>query len=87
VYKFYSDKKNSGKTFTVNHFLAENVPRSTIYDIIKRVEDEIGPNRKPRSGRKPKIMTKSGIDKLCKMFDHKCGISQTKAEKIMKRSQ
>ena len=32
-------------------------------------------------------MTKSGIDKLCKMFDHKCGISQTKAAKIMKCSQ
>jgi len=86
VYKFYSDNKNNGKIFTVNHFLAENVPRSTIYDIIKRVEDEIGPDRKPGSGRKPKIMTKSGIDKLCKMFDHKCGISQRKAAKKMKCS-
>ena len=58
VCKFYSDNKNNGKIFTVNHFLAENVPRSTIYDIIKRVEDEIGPDRKPGLGRKTKIMTK-----------------------------
>ena len=70
VYKFYSDNKNNGKIFTVNHFLAENVQRSTIYGIIKRVEDDIGPDRQPGSGRKPKIMTKSGIDKFCKVFDH-----------------
>ena len=58
VYKFYYDNKNNGKIFTVNLFLAEIVPRSTIYGIIKRVEDEIGPDRQPGSGRKPKIMTK-----------------------------
>ena len=39
VYKFYSDNKNNCKIFIVYHFLAENVPRSTIYGIIKRVED------------------------------------------------
>ena len=81
MYKSYSDNKNNGKIFTVNHFLPQNLPRSTIYDIIKRVEDEIAPDRKPGSGRKPKIMTKSRFDKLCKMFDHKCGISQRKAAK------
>ena len=83
MYKFYSDNKNDGKIFTVNHFLAENVPISTICQIIKRVEDEIGPDRKLG---KPKIMTKSGIDKFCKMFDHKCGISQRKAANKMKCS-
>jgi len=33
----------------------ENVPITTIYDIIKRFED--GPARQPGSGKKPKIMT------------------------------
>ena len=60
------------KSLQITIFLAENVPQSTIYGIIKRVEDEIGLDRKPGSGRKPKIMTKSGIDKIYKMFDHKC---------------
>ena len=29
-------------------------------------------------------MTKSGLSKLSKLFDHKCGISQRKGAKIMK---
>ena len=41
--------------YTINNFLDENVPITTIYDIIKRFED--GPARQPGSGKKPKIMT------------------------------
>ena len=67
--------------------LAENVPRSTIYEIIKRFQDGIGPVRQPGSGKKPKLMTKSGIDKLCKIFVHKCGIFQRKAARKMKCDQ
>ncbi len=39
--------------------------------------------RRTGCGRKPKIMDKSGLTKLCKLFDHKCGISQRKGAKIM----
>ena len=39
-----------------NFFLAENVPRSTIYEIIKRFEDGIGLARQPGSCKNPKII-------------------------------
>ena len=34
VYKFYFENKNKGKIYTVNHFLKENIAKSTIYEII-----------------------------------------------------
>ena len=37
------------KTFTVNHFAAEDVPRSFLFDILKRKEDGISSER--QSGR------------------------------------
>ena len=72
------------KTFTVNDFKAEGISRSTIYGIIQRAEKGIPPERRSGGGRKAKIMTKSGLSKLSKLFDHKCGISQRKGAKIMK---
>jgi hypothetical protein len=39
VYKFFGENKNLGKSFTVKHFTAEKVPRSTIYDILSRLEN------------------------------------------------
>ena len=34
VYKFFEAKKELGKIYTVNHFTAEKVPRSTVYRIL-----------------------------------------------------
>ena len=84
VYQFFKKHSDKSKTFTVDHFKNEGIPKSTIYDIIKRAENGISSERKPGSGKKPNIMTKSGLSKLSRLFDHKCGISQRKRAKIMK---
>lgn len=65
--------------FTVDHFLAEQVPRSTIYRVLGRFTNNIGPERKKGSGRKAKKMDKKNINQLKKMFDMHHGISQRQA--------
>lgn len=86
VYQFFEKHSDKPKSFTVNHFKDEGIARSTIYDIIKRAEDGISSERRKGTGKKPKIMTKSGLSRLCKLFDHKCGISQRKSARIMRCS-
>ena len=49
VYKFFEENKNLGKSYTVKHFTVEKVSRSTIYDILSRLEDFLA-QRKPGSG-------------------------------------
>ena len=38
VYAFHEQHSDKPKTFTVNHFEAEGVPLSTLFDILKRKE-------------------------------------------------
>ena len=85
VYQFYQENSDKPKSFTVSHF--ENISRSTIYRIIKRIEEDKSFERQTGSGRKTKIMTKRAISQLTKLFDHKCGISQRIASKNFKCSQ
>jgi transposase len=86
VYAFFNKNKKLGKMFTVRHFMAENVPRSTIYDILKRSE-YFPPERKQGSGQTPQKMTKVQLNKLKKAFDHKDNISQRQAAKKFDISQ
>ena len=87
VYEFYEDNRDKGKTFTVKHFLAEKVPKRTIYRLIDSAENESGPARAPGTGRKATVMTKQGIKKLTAMFDQMCNISQRQAARKFKCSQ
>ena len=41
VYEFHEKNCDKPKTFTVNHFKAEGVPRSTLFKVLKRKEDGI----------------------------------------------
>ena len=84
VYQFYFENYDKKKNFTVKHFAAEKVPKSTIYSIIKRAESNYSYNRAVGSGKKAKIMTKAGIKRLCTLFDHKCNISHRQAARKMK---
>ena len=52
--EFYLNYKNAAKKFTYDHFKLENIPKSTIYKIIKRVESESGYQRVQGSGVKAK---------------------------------
>ena len=79
VYEFYLNYKNAGKTFTYVHFKVENIPKSTIYKIIKRAEIESGYQRVRGSGVKAKKITRTNIERLKLMFDHKDGVSQRQA--------
>ena len=86
AYAFFNENRSLGKIFTVRHFMAEKVPRSTVYGILKRSE-YFPPERKQGSGQTPKKMTKVQLNKLKKAFDHKDNISQRQAAKKFKCSQ
>jgi hypothetical protein len=49
LYAFHEKDCDISKKFTVNHFEAEIFPSSTLFDILKREEDGILPER--QSGR------------------------------------
>ena len=76
VYEFYLNYRNVGKKFTYDHFKTENIPKSTIYKIIKRAKSESGYQRVQGSGGKAKKMTKTNIKRLKLMFDHKDEVSK-----------
>ncbi len=38
VYKFYIQNKALGEKYTLDHFKAENIPKSTLYSIIELAE-------------------------------------------------
>ena len=81
--------------YLVKHFQAENVPRRTIYDVIKRAENKFGHERKAGSGRIGKKMQKSKVTQAKTIFDHqddnsqiqvarKFSISQSYVNKLLK---
>ena len=86
VYNFYNANKSLGKMFTVRHFMAEKVPKSTIYNILARSE-YFPPENKKRSDQLAKKMSKAQLDRLKKAFDHKDNISQRQAAKKFNISQ
>ena len=79
ICQFFEKNKKLGNKATLQHFLAEGIARSTIYDAIKRVNDGIGPERRKGSGRPVKKMPPKQIKLLQRHFDHKDGKSQREA--------
>lgn len=75
IYNFYLENRSHGKEFTVNHFKAENVPKTTIYRIIQSAENDSGHQRIVGSGRKAQIMTKKRIGHLKKTFKGRDGVT------------
>ena len=57
----------------------ENVPKSTIYDIINRAENGSGYKRVSGSGRTPRKMNAFNLKQLKRMFDNRDGVSQKEA--------
>ena len=76
VYRFAETHSNWSKSAIVKHFMVENVPKTTIYDILRRMQNKIGPDRKVGSGPKPTKMTKAKVTLLKSMIDHSDGVSQ-----------
>jgi|688.fasta_scaffold392819_1 transposase len=76
VYSFAELHPRWSKSAIVKHFMLENIPRSTIYNILHRKENKIGSNRKVGSGRLAIKFNKTNIKRLKKTLDHSHGISQ-----------
>lgn len=70
VYKFYSENIAKGKPFTVSHFVHEGIPKSTVYDILRRQGDGLPAKRISGTGRKAKIFTIKKLDSLQKMVNN-----------------
>ena len=58
VYEFIEINPELSKNVIVKHFMMESIPRSTLYKILKRKENNILPDRQVGSGRKAVKMTK-----------------------------
>lgn len=87
IFQFYLENCTLGNKATVEHFLAEGVPRSTIYDIIQRARDNIPPERQSGQGRKAEKMPKARVKRLQAHFDHRDGRSTRQAAEVFDISQ
>ena len=67
------------KILIVKHFRMENIPRSTIYSIIKRCENGLPIEDKSRTGRAAK-MHHEQQQKLKKCAENRVGVGQRKLE-------
>lgn len=76
VYAFLNLHPEADKSFVVNHFRIEQVPKSTVYDILKRRENNIGAERQSGTGRPAVKMPTTKVNQLVKRINHKDGISQ-----------
>ena len=82
VAQFYQNHRELGKKYTVKHFVAEGISKSTVYNVLKRIDDGETLERRPGSGRKAKKMTQSKINNVKRDLEHKVGSSVSVGQKI-----
>ena len=85
-YKFFEDNKKFGKMYTVNHFLAEKVPRRTIYSILSRFEYSPA-QRKSGSDRTRQKLRQRKVNQIIKDFNHKAARSHRQSARKFNVSQ
>ena len=73
----YSLVRQMSKTHLAKHFQIENIPRTTIYRIIKRFEDGLPCENKARKGR-PSELNKQEQQKLKDCTENTVVVSQRK---------
>lgn len=76
VVNFWKENSHKGKKFVAKHFLEENIPKSTVYRLIKCAEQGEAGERRVGSGRPIKIATKSNIRYIKNFFNNSSGKSQ-----------
>ena len=74
IVQHYVTVAKKQKNITVNHFLAENIPRQTIYNIIRKYDTSDVVGDRPRSGR-PRKISSGERTRLKRLVNHKTGIS------------
>lgn len=76
MYQFAENHSDWPKKRIVQHFIDENVPKSTIYDVLRRMENKLPPERKRRVAPPTSKMGPKEVKRLQKRVDHRDGISQ-----------
>lgn len=84
---FWKVHYEKGKNFTVKHFLQEGVARSTIYSLLKKLEDTQELVRKPGSGGHNKKLTNAQRASICRWLSNKRGVSLRQEAKKYKVSE
>ncbi len=82
---FFEENKKKGKSYTVQHFVAEKVAKSTIYDVMARVDNGINLERKIGSGQHRAILQKKK-DKIIEFSVNTVGLSYNSIGKKFKVS-
>lgn len=77
ICNFYHDSANNSVKTTVNFFIKQNIPRSTIYYILTKYLKCGITKDEPRTGRPLKISNKK-LNNLVKSINNRCGLSQRK---------
>lgn len=77
VCNFYHDSANNQVKTTVNYFVKQNIPRRTVYFILKKYL-QYGMNRdRPRSGR-PSKLSDQNLKAIVRSVNDRSGVSQRK---------
>ena len=79
---FYLNKTNKNKYLTFKHFKEEGVPKTTIYNVMRKYDETGMYEDLPRSGRPPKLNDKK-VNQLVKIFNNKCNIGQRNVARQM----
>lgn len=87
ICQFFVKNCTSGNKATLEHFTSEGVARSTIYDAIQRVKNNVGAKRRPGQGRIARKMPNKKVKRLHTYFNHHHGRSQRKAARKFNISQ
>jgi transposase len=75
IVTFHINNSNNVVKNTVSHFVKQNIPRQTIYDILKKYKEHGTTNFLPKSGR-PSKMSDKKVNELIKKVNNKTGVSQ-----------
>jgi hypothetical protein len=71
VVTFYNNNTDKPISYTVKHFMAEGMPRSSIYNIINTYKKRLTTKEKVGKGRYFQKMSTSKVQKLYRMMNHK----------------
>ncbi|CAF2038450.1 unnamed protein product [Rotaria magnacalcarata] len=77
ICNFYIDSSNNSVKTTVNYFKKQNIPQTTIYNILRKYRQHGTTKYLPKSGRPYKISDKQ-LDGLVQSVNNRCGLSQRK---------
>ena len=72
----WKHRRADWRMMTAHHFMDQGMPKSTVYDILQRIEHTGSVANKRGSGRKAIKMDRHKIEALRRAVNHKTGVSQ-----------